>query len=202
MKPIIALDADGVLLDYHAAYRAAWARAFGILPRLRDPNAYWPIDRWEVRQLAGTELNHFRQFFNDDFWSTIPPNSGAVDACIRLDDAGFELVCVSAIEETFREALSRNLRSLGFPINRIIATSSDGVSKSPKAEVLHQLQPIAFVDDYLPYHVGVSSKIHRALVLREANGSPNVGTNLNLVDSTHINLASFADWWLLHRKGA
>jgi phosphoglycolate phosphatase-like HAD superfamily hydrolase len=26
---IIALDADGVLLDYDAAYRGAWERAFG-----------------------------------------------------------------------------------------------------------------------------------------------------------------------------
>lgn len=49
MKPIVALDGDGVLLD-NSAYRAAWARAFGTLPRLRDPNAYWPIDRWEVRR--------------------------------------------------------------------------------------------------------------------------------------------------------
>lgn len=28
-KPIIALDADGVLLDYHVAYRSAWHKAFG-----------------------------------------------------------------------------------------------------------------------------------------------------------------------------
>lgn len=201
MKPIIALDADGVLLDYHSAYREAWARAFGTLPQLRDPNAYWPIDRWDVRRLEGKELNHFRQFFDDDFWSTIPSNKGAVDACIRLNEAGFELICVSAIEERFCEARLKNLRSLGFPIDRIIATSSEGASKSPKAEILHELQPIAFVDDYLPYHVGVSSKIHRALVLREPNGSPNVGKNLDLVDSTHTNLALFADWWLLHWKG-
>src|SRR5258708_10635187 len=29
MKPIIALDADGVLLDYNRAYAGAWERAFG-----------------------------------------------------------------------------------------------------------------------------------------------------------------------------
>ncbi len=48
-KPIIALDADGVLLDYHVAYRSAWHKAFNHLPTLKDPNAYWPIDRWDVR---------------------------------------------------------------------------------------------------------------------------------------------------------
>jgi len=48
---IIALDADGVLLDYNAAYRFAWYRAFGELPELLDANAYWAIDRWNVRRL-------------------------------------------------------------------------------------------------------------------------------------------------------
>ncbi len=52
----IALDADGVLLDYHAAYGAAWERAFGIEPKIRDSQAYWPIDRWMVEHLSGTRL--------------------------------------------------------------------------------------------------------------------------------------------------
>ena len=28
-RPVIALDADGVLLDFHLAYAEAWERAFG-----------------------------------------------------------------------------------------------------------------------------------------------------------------------------
>ncbi len=42
---IVALDADGVLLDYSLAYAGAWERAFGVYPVERDPQAYWPIDR-------------------------------------------------------------------------------------------------------------------------------------------------------------
>lgn len=30
-RPIIAVDADGVLLDYNRAYANAWERAFGSL---------------------------------------------------------------------------------------------------------------------------------------------------------------------------
>ena len=67
VKPIIALDADGVLLNYHVAYRNAWYKAFNQLPALKDSNAYWPIDRWEVRKLDGDELIHFRSFFNKKF---------------------------------------------------------------------------------------------------------------------------------------
>ena len=47
-RPLIALDADGVLLDFHLGYAGAWQRAFGAMPAERDPLAYWPIDRWSV----------------------------------------------------------------------------------------------------------------------------------------------------------
>lgn len=40
VKPIIALDSDGVLLDYHASYRSVWHKAFNQLPALKDANAY------------------------------------------------------------------------------------------------------------------------------------------------------------------
>ena len=51
MKPLIALDADNVLLDYSIAYALAWERAFAHRPIERDPTAYWPIDRWDVERL-------------------------------------------------------------------------------------------------------------------------------------------------------
>ena len=49
---LIVLDADGVLLDYHSAYASAWARAFGVSSALRDPQAYWPLDRWALMERA------------------------------------------------------------------------------------------------------------------------------------------------------
>lgn len=195
-KSIIALDADGVLLDYHLAYRGAWHRAFEELPALNDPNAYWPIDRWDVRKLQGDELFYFRSFFNEEFWGTIPAIAGAVTACNQLHNAGFELVCVSAIESPFEIVRLKNLKNLGFPIDRVIATSNiDGVI-SPKADALSKLNPIAFVDDFLPYHRGVSRTMHHALITRETNGTPNIGADLRLIDSSHQDLLSFSNWWL------
>ena len=76
MKPLIALDADGVLLDYNQAYAGAWERAFGVRPALRDPNAYWPLDRWNVERLAGTKLDQFRTCLDWTFWSTVPALPG------------------------------------------------------------------------------------------------------------------------------
>lgn len=195
-RPIIALDADGVLLDYHLAYRDAWQKTFGVLPNIKDPLAYWPIDRWEVQRLAGNDLENFRKNFDQQFWSTVPAIAGAVEACLKLHHAGYELVCVSAIEEQFQAARLHNLQTLGFPVLRVIATTNSADQISPKAEALHALKPVAFVDDYLPYLRGVSSKIHSALILREPNGSPNVGSELTNAHSQHTDLADFAIWWL------
>lgn len=199
-KPIIAIDGDGVLLNYHVAYREMWQRAFGILPSLNDENAYWVSDRWDIKQLTGNELDYFRSFFNEEFWGSMPAIPGALKACEELVEAGFELVCVSAIKPQFEFARLQNLRNLKFPIHRVIATSNDLKDISPKAEALIELCPVAFVDDFLPYFRGLPSNIHNALILREQNGSPNVGTDLKFTHSQHLDLASFSKWWTISNR--
>ena len=195
-RPLIALDADGVLLDFHLGYAAAWQRAFGVAPAERDPQAYWPMDRWQVDRLDPVRRVQFRAAFDEQFWATVPAIAGAVDACHRLRDAGFDLVCVLALEAEFEAARLRNLRELGFPIERVIATGNAAGERSPKADTIAALQPIAFVDDYAAYMRGVPANVHTALVLRAPNGSPNVGPDLALAKSVHDDLAGFADHWL------
>lgn len=193
---LIALDADGVLLDFHLGYAGAWQRAFGTLPRERDRLAYWPMDRWEVERLDDAKRTHFRKHFDETFWTTVPAIDGAIEACHRLHDAGFELVCVSALDAEYESARLRNLRDLGFPIERVVATGNAIGERSPKAEAIASLDPEAFVDDYLPYLRGVPSHVHTALVMRGPNGSPNAGAEMTLAHSLHEDLAAFAAHWL------
>lgn len=191
----IAIDGDGVLLDYNAAYSHAWQRAFGELPTLKNPNAYWPIDRWAVQRLTGVPLERFRAAFDEDFWRTIPAMPGALQACELLTGLGYELVCITALDERFSGARAWNLRSLGFPISRVVTTDNVADTRSPKADVLNTLKPDAFVDDYAPYLIGVDSSIHLALIMRDADGSPNAGELLELPHSQHSDLLGFARWW-------
>ena len=195
-RPLIALDADGVLLDFHLGYASAWQRAFGHAPAERDPLAYWPMDRWAVERLDAVRRVQFRAAFDEQFWATVPAIAGAVDACHRLHDAGFELICVSALELEFEAARLRNLRNLGFPIERVIATGNAAGERSPKADTIEALRPIAFVDDYIPYMRGVPAHVHTALITRAPNGSPNTGADMVLAKSLHDDLAGFADHWL------
>ena len=195
-RPLIALDCDGVLLDFGLGYASAWQRAFGRMPAERDPLAYWPIDRWAVERLTPERRPLFRAAFDEHFWTTMPPLDGALGACQRLHDAGFELVCVSALDLEFEAARLRNLQDLGFPIARVIATGNHEGERSPKADAIEALDPVAFVDDYILYMRGLPPHVHTALVLRAPNGSPNVGPDLAWAKSTHTDLAGFADHWL------
>ena len=196
-RPVLALDADGVLLDLHAGVAMAWERAFGTRPRERDPLAYWPMDRWDVTWPGeGEALERLRACFDEDLWSSLPALPGAVEACHRLHDAGHTLVCVTALRPHLDAARLRNLRSLGFPIERVIATGSTEGERSPKADAIAGLAPEAFVDDYLPYLRGLPAGVHTALVLRAPNGTPNTGDELRLARSVHQDLVGFADHWL------
>ena len=84
---------------------------------------------------------------------------------------------MSAIEAQYAEVRLQNLRHCGFPIERMIATDNAEIDDSPKAAALWELQPVVFVDDFLPYLRGIPDNIHAALILRVPNGSPNVGAN-------------------------
>jgi phosphoglycolate phosphatase-like HAD superfamily hydrolase len=200
-RGIIALDADGVLLDFSLAYAHAWQRVFGQFPAERDPLAYWPRDRWQVDKLDGERLERLRSHFDEDFWASLPAMPGALAACQRLAQAGYELVCVTALPDRFAKARRDNLLQLSFPIEVVHTVGYSSEGPSPKAQLLHALQPLAFVDDYLPYFVGVQEPIHRALVQRAPNGSPNSGESLRFVDSQHDDLLAFADWWMTRPAG-
>ena len=195
-RALVALDADGVLLDYNLAYAHAWEKAFGRFPAERDPQAYWAMDRWDVQRLEGKALEQFRNAFDADFWSNIPLLPGADAACEILTQSGYELVCVTALADEFHAAREKNLKSLQLPISRVYSVRHGGGAISPKAQLLFELQPEVFVDDYLPYLQGVDASIHRALIAREPNGSPNQDYPAELVSSAHCNLLAFAQWWV------
>jgi phosphoglycolate phosphatase-like HAD superfamily hydrolase len=198
MEKVIAIDGDGVMFDYGHAYALAWARTFGSFPKLKNKNAYWPTDKWEVSHLHENLLHIFRKQFDGSFWSSMPPLTGAVEACNMLVADGYRLVCVTAMEPEFESNRLSNLKKHGFPIDQVIATgdSSRGGDRSPKADVLNELKPVAFVDDFIHYFVGVDPAIHRALITREPDGSPNHGEVMKFSDTSHINLLEFARWWI------
>lgn len=194
---LITLDGDGVLLDYNEAYGRTWERAFGTTLQVQDESAYYAHDRWGVPWIGDDELEYLQSFMDEEFWSTIPALPGAVPACRDLAHAGHTLVCVSALPSRFEKARLDNLRALGFPIGRVYATPAEGSVRSPKATAIRMLQPLVFVDDYLPYFRSMPDTVHKALILRQPTGSPNFATkDAPEVTSRHHDLPAFVSWWL------
>jgi hypothetical protein len=195
-KKRIALDADGVLLDYNLAYASAWEKAFGNYPILKNSNAYWAMDRWGVDILNIESLFTLKKAVDESFWSNIPAIEGSIAACHALNQAGYELMCVTALPAKFQPARLHNLAQLGFPIEIVFTVDHTESIESPKAAIINFFKPVAFVDDYLPYLTGITTDIHRALITREPEGSPNEGPLMDGISSSHTNLEDFAKFWL------
>ncbi|WP_119154263.1 HAD family hydrolase [Caldimonas tepidiphila] len=194
---LVALDADGVLIDYHEGYAQAWERAFGVRPSIKDPLAYHPADFWDVPRLEGARLRQLvERGFTEETWRSMPALPGAAEACRLLRAAGYSLVCVTALRPQLAKARAENLQALGIPVDEVIATGTDGAPGNPKAAALRKLQPCLFVDDCLPFMQGLPQGIWRALVDVRPNRSPNRDPALEPPHSRHISVLDAARCWL------
>lgn len=95
------------------------------------------------------EKKQFRDYWDIDGWRSMPPIHGALEACHRLVNAGYELVCVTAMPEKFSEHRLENFRTHGFPISRLYGVDYDKTTTSvnPKKEIIEEIHPLVFVDD-------------------------------------------------------
>ena len=193
---VIALDGDGVLIDYHEGYAMAWERAFGERPQVRDPQGYHPMDYWNVPRLGYSERLHLKEKgFTRDVWASMPAIAGAREACERLNAAGFSLVCVTAMSARYHKEREHNLHSLGFNVTRVYTAPHAGLG-NPKARIISKLSPVAFVDDYLPYLQGIPQSTWSALIEGRKNNSPNRLQGFKEPNSRHDSLIDFVQFWL------
>jgi FMN phosphatase YigB (HAD superfamily) len=195
---LIALDCDGVLLNYNLVYPAVWKRAFGTELVMRDPRFYHACRVYGV-DLSDPQVSaRFHAAFDEEVWQSIPAMPGAVQACRDLVRRGHELVCVSSMPREFAPARNKNLQALGFPVQAVVATGHGAVAgANPKLEALTRLAPCAFVDDLARNFIGLPREVYKALIEPGHEDSPNVGLP-RVHDSAHRSLADFASFWLGH----
>lgn len=206
-KPILAVDCDGVLLNYNLAYGQAYEEHFGTKLSVKDPLAFHATNYWGIEEPPVN--SSFWQAFNEelDMWTRMPAIPGAVEACHEFVAMGFELVCVTSMPEKMAEKRQWNLQDLNFPIERVIACGrkhqendfvpQEQSSKNPKKEAIEKLCPAWFVDDEWRKLKGFEG-INLVMI------DPGYSENLNQ-DATHQelrcvvpNLKSLADWFKLN----
>ena len=197
MPKIIALDADGVLLDYNKAAAAVWEETFGLKPPVKNPVSYHIQNMYEL-ELDNVRIRElYYGMFDKIGWWSMPPMPNAVEGCQLLADAGYSLHVVSSMPVQFQEHRVENFKKLGIPITSVTAT---GMSKdkqhNPKTSKLLELQPVAFVDDLIDNFRGVEHLTHCALLEWNTHDCPNIGKSFRSVSSTHPDMLHFARYWL------
>jgi 5' nucleotidase, deoxy (Pyrimidine), cytosolic type C protein (NT5C) len=186
MNKVIVLDADGVLLDYNKAYPKAWKIAFGEDLAVKNPSAFYAMNVYGCRFSSVEQSFQFRDaYFSKEFWEDMPPMPGAVDACNRLVNHGYKLICVTKSPSMFKEERVSNFAKYGLPISETHCVEN-------KYEILTKLKPKAFVDDQEENFLGLDSSIHLALIDDDQFDSPNIGKG----NSCHASLKEFVDYWL------
>lgn len=140
MKPILALDADNVLLrfsDYW--YALAQDRLGRALPEHREH--YHFMDRHE---LTREEYNQVWDYFREkEGWRNVPFYPRVGDVLDSLAEE-FSLVVVTGIPDEALAPRQEAFRQAGLPVTQILATGHRDTSKS---ELLASLNPVGFVDD-------------------------------------------------------
>lgn len=188
---VIALDADGVLLNYNQAFGALWSAHFGGDPlTVQDQTAYHATRYWGVE--APERGDVFWDYFDKNGWRTMPAMEGAIEACKALVAAGHTLVCVSSMPEHRADDRLHNLQTLGFPIERMIATGSRfGSTANPKKEAIEALKPDWFVDDELRKLKDLDG-VKLVLIDPGHSDCPNRGQSRDFVHMVVPTLADFA----------
>lgn len=197
-RRIIALDADGVLLDYNKAAAAVWHSAFGAIPAIKDPTAYHFRNAYDID--LSDRLVHAKYYdaFGKTAWGSMPAMPHAVEGCQMLHDLGYELHVVSSMPVGYADQRAENLRALGMPIASVTATGRVEGGGNPKLAKLLELGPVAFVDDLLSNFEGVHDRMHCAYLHWDSVDNPNQEHEHALKSSTHPDMLSFARYWSMH----
>lgn len=192
---LIAIDGDGVLLDYNPVVGHIWLRHFGETITPKDTGAFYTSNYWGVEE---PERGHpFWDTFDQHGWQLMTALPGAVEACHRLVAAGYELVCVSSIPAHRAPVRLANLKSLGFPIERVVGSGAIAHHlPAPKKAAIEALGPAWFIDDEIRKLSGFEHKLGLALVDTQSPDNPNNGVARDHLDVVVSTFADFVDWLL------
>jgi hypothetical protein len=192
MKKIVALDGDGVVFDYRHAFPGVWKRAFGTDIEMIEPNAYHATTAHGIVFESPEQEAQFFECFDEEAWATMPLMEGVKEACAILR-ADYELVIVSSMNPKFAEARRANCNLFYLPISEVYAVPRVDEG-NPKAQVLHELQPVALVDDLMSNFEDLPPSIHKAFINYGRFDCPSRNHHL-IPDSTHNSLLAFARFW-------
>lgn len=190
-EKLIALDCDGVLLNYNEAFGRVWYALYGELLPIKNPNAYHAENYYGVT-LFGAKRQEFYDFFNRSAWGTMNALPQAIEATQQLRKAGYKIFVVTSIPKAAQEVRHNNLINLGFAVDATIATGAHIKGVNPKKAYIDILTPDYFVDDLMDNFNNLDSDTELVLIDAKNYDSPNKNFSQPiLLHSTHSSLWDF-----------
>lgn len=146
---LVALDADGVILDYNQTYAQMFKKAYGIELKVVNPLSYAAFECFAMKKQDPEMVKDFHQRLHHlGMWREMSAFPGALDAVKMMTTKGYRCICVTSMPKQFAHHRLENLQTLGFPINEVIATNHSN-RINPKKSYIEALHPAYFVDDIL-----------------------------------------------------
>ena len=172
----IALDCDGVLLDYNEAYGRLLKEFFGKEIPVFDPTCYHAENYYGIanKWVNKEERAAFFKLFNEKGWAMMQALPGALQATQQLKDMGYYIYVVTSMDKKAQEMRFNNLKQLGFPIDEVISTGKKHGHQNPKKEYIEHIKPEYFVDDLISNFHNITSNTHFVLIDLPATDSPNL----------------------------
>jgi hypothetical protein len=193
-KGTIAIDADGVMLDYNIAFKDVYEKAFNTTLELVDENAFHATNMWGLKAFEKDEKETFYKVSHEyAIWKKMPAIKDAVESVNKLVDMGYEVVCVTSMPTQYEQDRLENLQQLGFNINKVIATSRVS-DENPKKKYIEELCPLYFVDDLLKNFDDISCATKLVYVNRGYSEDPNAEHNYIKYDQEVSSLKEFVDF--------
>lgn len=190
---IIALDCDGVLLNYNEAYGRALEEFLGEKPTIVSPTAYFCHNYFDV-QLNPQQKTEFYKFFNDKGWGMMTDLPRSIEATHKLREAGYKIIVVTSMPKIAQDMRHKNLLDLGFAVDATIATGKKNNNINPKKSYIEALLPEYFVDDLMENFHNIDSSTHFVLVDSQSHDSPNLNFEHKIkLHSTHNTLWDFVE---------
>lgn len=148
MKPLFLLDGDGVMLDYNMAFKEVYEKIYNVELQLVKPTSYLAVEMWGVGDMSKEQYAHFKEESAKlGMWENMPAMPDSLEFVQEISKY-FTVWCLTSMPTCFEEDRLKNLQKLGFPIEKVIATSRIG-KENPKKKFIEELNPMYFMDDLL-----------------------------------------------------
>lgn len=138
-QPTIALDTDGVTLDFVPTWHRVAEQVLGRNLKEMNPASYSMHKKLNITKAEGDLV--WAEFYRNGSLAQLAPVPGAVEAVIELK-LHYNLVAVTAIDPVYTKLCEQNLADHGMAMP-VVAVGMSGC----KRETLHRIRPILYVDD-------------------------------------------------------